>query len=210
MKKPAFALMALSMSAAASAQVYGSLGLGVGNWSGNDAFCVEVSVCDREDTSYRAVLGYRFNSWIAIEGGYIGFGKMKTFAAYLDTAQNRETERYTSLDAAGPALGVAFFVPLAGDKVQLRGRLGLVSMQTKASVTDTVFSTVTNAVVSNVNRTGTTSSLQPYAGIGVSYRLTSYMTLDGSLDVSRAKYGSVGLNDKARLAALNAGLTFEF
>lgn len=191
MKKFAFALAALSMSAAASAQVYGSLGLGLSGWRGNDSACAGATVCDREDTSYRAALGYRFNSWIAIEGSFIGFGKMKV----------RQPGAWTTFDAAGPALGAAFSVPLGGDKVYLRGRLGLISMQTKVSVTEDLVGAAASAVA---------SSTQPYAGFGVGYRLTPYMTLDGSLDVSRAKYGDTSGSTKATVAALNVGLTFEF
>ncbi len=220
MKKIAFALAALSMSAAASAQVYGSLGLGVSNWSGNDSACVAVSVCDREDTSYRAVLGYRFNSWIAIEGGYIGFGKMKTFVRYvpLETlpgaieptpVPDREIERFASIDAAGPALGVAFTFP-AGDKLHFVGRAGLVSVQAKQSTTEITYKISDNTVVTTGKATGVTASWQPYFGAGIGYRLTRYLSLDGSFDVARAKYGSVASNDKARLMALNVGLTFDF
>jgi OmpA-OmpF porin, OOP family len=189
-KKLAFALAALSMSAAASAQVYGSFGLGLSRWQGNDSACVGALVCDRDDTSYRAALGYRFNSWIAIEGSYIGFGKMKV----------RQTGVWTSFDAAGPAVAAAFTMPLGSDKLYLRGRLGLVSMQTKVSVTDDVLGTASDVG----------SSMQPYAGFGIGYRLTPYMTLDGSLDVSRAKYGNTSGSFKANVAAANVGLTFDF
>lgn len=190
MKKLAFAVAALSMSAAASAQVYGSLGLGLSRWLDNDSACVGALVCDREDTSYRAALGYRFNSWIAIEGSYVGFGKMRV----------RQSTSWTSFDAAGPALSAAFTVPLGGDKVYLRGRLGLVSMQTKVSVTQDAGGTASDVG----------SSTQPYAGFGVGYRLTPYMTLDGSFDVSRAKYGNTGGSIKSKVAAANVGLTFDF
>jgi hypothetical protein len=211
MKKLAFALAAVSLCASASAQVYGSLGLGASTWSGNDGACAGVSVCDREDTSYRAVLGYRFNSWIALEGGYIGFGKLKTFGVFADPAvPDRETEGYSSFDAAGPAIGVAVSVPLGTDKLQLRGRLGLVSMLVRVSTTETTYNTTNNQVTLNVNRSGKTSSLQPYAGLGLGYRFTPSVTLDGSVDVARGKYGSVAVNEKARLMALNVGLTFDF
>jgi hypothetical protein len=189
-KKLAFALAALSMSAAASAQVYGSFGLGLSRWMDNDSACVGALVCDRDDTSYRAALGYRFTSWIAIEGSYVGFGKMKV----------RRGTAWTSFDAAGPALAAAFTMPLGGDKVYLRGRLGLVSMQTKVSVTDDVLGTGSDVG----------SSIQPYAGFGVGVRLTPYMTLDGSLDVARAKYGNTGSSISSKVAAANVGLTFDF
>ena len=211
-KKLAFALAALSISATASAQAYGNLSLGMASWRGGD-WCSTGAFCDREDSSYRAVLGYRFNSVVSIEGGFIGFGKIRARDAIEVTvgATTETVGRWVSFDAAGPALGVAATFPLGGGKWYGRGRAGLAMMSVKGIQTiDAVLDDDGEVVRAAEKTTLTSTKVQPYLGLGLGYRFTPSVALEGSIDASRAKFEDGGTSTRSNLIAVNIGLTFEF
>lgn len=84
---------------------------------------------DQTDRSWRLAIGYQFNPYLAVEGGYLDFGKFKqeaTITAPVSGSFSGDTEaRGWFVDAVGT-------YPL-GAKVSVLGRLGTVRTTTKTS-----------------------------------------------------------------------------
>jgi opacity protein-like surface antigen len=64
------------------------IGAGVGQ-SDVDTDCAvagtETTGCDTTNTAWKAYLGYQFNKWIALEGGYVKFGDVNATGSVVGT-----------------------------------------------------------------------------------------------------------------------------
>ncbi len=147
----AAALLALSASADAQlankAYIGGAFGL-----SNVEVACDHLPSCDTGDTGYKLYGGFKVHPQIAIEGGYIDFGKA-TFT--------------------GGSIGVDGFVANAAGRLSLSrelvgvGRLGLAFVDTKASGW-------------YGNRSEGTTSL--YFGLGLEYGINKNLRATASAD----------------------------
>jgi OmpA-OmpF porin, OOP family len=180
-KQVLLTVAALALSGAAVAQPYGVVSVG---GSRHDVDCGGFASCDKSDTAFKLLGGYKFMPNFAVEGGYFNFGK--------STASDPGVSAEVKVDGFG--IGGAFHQDLAPDW-NFVARLGVASMKAKG--------TARSGAVS-----GTTSdrTAQLYGGLGVGYKLSKTLSLDAAIDASRAKLDG----DKATVTALSVGLTFGF
>ena len=180
------ALAALTLSAAASAQTYGVASIGV---SRLDVDCTGTSTCDKSDTGFKLMGGYKFMPNLAGEIGYFDYGKATASASGV----NGEIKN------SGFGGGVAYHLDLAPSWNAV-GRLGVVQMKTKISGT-----------VSGVgSASDSDNNIGLYAGLGVGYKLSKTMSIDGAWDFARSKYNKNGVDESGNLNMFSVGVTVGF
>lgn len=185
LKKVSIALAIFSLSAAASAQGYGVVSVGSSKFSLD---CSGATTCDKSDTAYKLLGGYKLNPNLAVEAGFFDFGKAR--------ASDATTSATIKVSAFGG--GVAWHQDLAPDW-NFVGRLGLAQVKTKIGGT-----------LGSVTVSDSDNSVQPYVGLGVGYKLSKNMSLDLAWDASRGKYDKNGLNESGNVNAVSVGMTFGF
>jgi OOP family OmpA-OmpF porin len=183
MKKHILAALAVvAFSGAASAQVYGTASVGASRFSLD---CSGATSCDKNDTAFKVMGGYKFMPNLAAEIGYFDFGKAKASLGPLSGA----------VKLNGYGIGAAYLVDF-GSNWNGVARLGVGRMKTKVSATGFGSDSDTNTTV--------------YGGLGVGYRLTPAFSIDGAWDISRAKSDKNGVNESGNVNALSVGVTYLF
>jgi OmpA-OmpF porin, OOP family len=181
------ALAAMALSSLASAQTYGVVSFG-GSKVAID--CEGAEKCDESGTSFKLLGGYKFSPNVALEGGYMSFGKAK-FADAGDTG---------SVSVGGFGIGGAFHQELSPNWMFV-ARAGLGFMTTKLA-----------ANVAGVG-SGSTSdnNVAVYGGLGLGYKINKQMSIDASWDFSKGKYNKDGFDlGSANVNAYSIGMTFAF
>ncbi|HYP66701.1 MAG TPA: outer membrane beta-barrel protein [Thiobacillaceae bacterium] len=117
---------------------------------------------------WRVQLGYGFNSNLAIEAGYIDFGKAKYSAAYAGGAATGE------LKAGGVDLVALGILPLS-DNFAIFGKAGAVALKAKSSL-------AASAPASAATDNATSSEVRPLVGLGASYKLVDNVDLRAEFD----------------------------
>lgn len=111
------------------------------------------SSTDDTDTAYKIQLGYQFNPYFAIEGGYVDLGKATYTANFNGGSAN------ASIKASGINLAVLGMFPVS-ESLSLFGKLGVINAEAK---TDLRATGLTASVSNTTLRTG--------AGLGLNYNL---------------------------------------
>jgi OOP family OmpA-OmpF porin len=186
LRQVSIALAALSLSAAACAQGYAVVSVGTSKLSVD---CGSAPTCDKSDTAFKLLGGYKMNPNFALEAGYFDFGKAKVADPTASLA----------IKVNGFGGGLAWHQDLAPDW-NFVGRLGLVQMKTKIDATATGLG----------GGSDSDSSAQAYAGLGIGYKLSKSMSLDLAWDTSRGKYSKNGIDESGTVNAYSVGLTFGF
>jgi len=179
------ALAVLAFSAAASAQMYGVVSAGV---SKHDIDCTGAATCDDSGSAFKLLGGYKFMPNLAGEVGYFDFGKAKA------------TGGGASLDAKTTAfgLGVAYHLDFSPTWTGV-GRLGVARVKTKL-----------NAGFGGLTASDSDNNTALYGGLGVGYRLSSTVTIDGAWDFTKSKYNKNGVDESWNVNAFSVGVTFGF
>lgn len=138
---------------------------------------------------WRLQLGYKFNPYFALEGGYIDFGKTEFTSTGGSTAHG--TVKAGGIDVA--ALGI---LPIT-ENFSVFGKAGLVAAKVKSSL--------------DVTPPGDTKSnvVAPLVGLGVSYKLSDNLDLRAEYD-HVSKLGKSGTTDKLSSNMLSAGIAYYF
>jgi OmpA-OmpF porin, OOP family len=186
-KQVLLAVAALALSGAASAQVYGVVSAGVSKLKID---CDGAQVCDKSDTAFKLLGGYKFTPNVAVEAGYMTFGKAKI----------RDAGASVDVGVTGFGIGAAFHQDFAADW-NFVARLGLAQMKTKL-----------DASVPGVGSgSDKDSNAQLYGGLGVGYKITKQLSIDAAWDFSKSKYNKDGLDlGSGNVNAFSLGLTFGF
>jgi OmpA-OmpF porin, OOP family len=184
------ALAALTLSTAASAQFYGVVSAGV---SRLDVDCTGASNCDKTDTGFKLLGGYKFMPNLAAEVGYFDFGKAK--ATFQDPVLGPINADIKNTAFGG---GVAYHVDLAPNWNAV-GRLGLAQVKTKLGA---------SALGSSGSDSDNNTAL--YAGLGVGYKVAKNVSIDGAWDFSRSKYNKNGVDESGNINVFSVGVTFGF
>jgi OmpA-OmpF porin, OOP family len=181
------AAAALALSGAVSAQTYATVSFGSSNIKLD---CAGAQTCDKSDTAFKLLGGYKFTPNVAVEAGYMSFGKAKI------------SDSGTSLDVGvtGFGVGAAFHQDLSADW-NFVARLGLAQIKTKL-----------DASISGVGSgSDSDSNAQPYFGVGVGYKINKQVSIDGALDFAKGKYNKNGVDlGSGNVSAYSIGLTFAF
>ena len=141
---------------------------------------------------WRLQVGYKFNPYFALEGGYIDFGKTEfTSTGGTLTGPASGTVKAGGIDIA--ALGI---LPVT-ENFSVFGKAGLVAAKVKSSL--------------DVTPPGDTKSnvVAPLVGLGVSYKLNDSLDLRAEYDYVH-KLGKSGTTDKLTSNMLSAGLVYHF
>jgi OmpA-OmpF porin, OOP family len=187
MKQVLLAAAALALSSAASAQVYGVVSAGVSKLKID---CGDAQVCDKSDTAFKVLGGYKFTPNVAVEAGYMSFGKAKL----------RDSGVSLDVGVTGFGVGAAFHQDFASNW-NFVARLGLAQMKTKL-----------DASVSGLGSgSESDSNAQLYGGLGVGYNITKQLSIDGAWDFAKSKYDKNGIDlGSGNVNAFSLGLTFGF
>jgi len=137
-------------------------------------------------TRWRLQGGYRFNPNVAVEAGYIDFGKAKYSATYTGgSAQG-------SLKAGGVDVVALVGLPL-GDSFSVFAKAGVVAASVKSSLT-------ASGPAALASSADSTHVVRPLLGVGALYKLTDHVDL-------RADYDHVsGLGKSNRTGKMDANL----
>lgn len=184
-------LAAMALAAGASAQVYGGAAIGSARINLD---CAGATTCDKTDTGWKLFGGYHFNPNWAAEIAYFDFGTGK--ASATDTELGTITGE---VENTGFGVGVALRQDLAPNW-NFVGRFGLASIKTKIS----------GAVTGLGSGSDSDRNVQPYAGLGVGYKLSKSTSLDLAWDFSRGKYNKNGVETKGNVNLISLGLTAGF
>jgi OmpA-OmpF porin, OOP family len=179
------ALAALTVSAVASAQGYGVVSAGV---SRLNADCTGTTSCDKSDTAFKLLGGYKFMPNLAAELGYFSFGKAKASDGAIDV----------EIKNTGFGGGVAFHQDVAPNWPFV-ARLGLAQMKTKIS-----------AAAGGGSGSDSDNNIALYGGLGIGYKIAKSVSIDASWDFSKSKYNKNGVDESGSLNAISVGLTFGF
>ena len=112
--------------------------------------------------------GYRFSPNLAVEGGFIDFGKDKYTAAYAGgSAQGK-------LKASGIDVAAVLSLPVT-DSFSVFGKAGVVAAKVKSSL-------VANAPATAASGSSSATVVRPLLGVGASYKLTQNVDLRADFD----------------------------
>lgn len=179
-------LVACALTSPAWAQPYGLVSVGS---SRLNVDCTGTSTCDKSDTAVKGMLGYKFHPNWAAEVGYFDFGKARATVPGISG----------EISNTASGLGVAFHQDFAKDWGFV-ARLGVARVRTRVS------GTVTD--LGSASDTDTHSNA--YGGLGLSYRVSKSLSLDGVWDFSRSRYARYGADESGDIHAFSLGLTFGF
>ena len=139
---------------------------------------------DDDNQVYQGLLGYRINPYIAVEGGYIDFGK------YGNHLANAKTDGYT---------GALKLIAPIGDRVDVYAKGGQLWYDTDYSI---------------AGYNGTDSDKAVFAGAGVGFKVTDNLVLnaeytwyDVDLDASDVRNGEETNTD---FNQVTAGVEYRF
>jgi OmpA-OmpF porin, OOP family len=179
------ALAVLAFSATASAQIYGSVSAGV---SKQDVDCTGVASCDDKGTAFKVLGGYKFMPNLAAELGYFDYGKVRG----ADSGASLEAK--TNAIGAGVAYHMAFSPSWSGV-----ARLGAARVKTKLTAT-----------LGGLSGSDSDTNTALYGGLGVGYRVSPTVTIDGAWDFTKSKYDKNGVDESWSVNAFSVGVTFGF
>ncbi|CAN5333093.1 hypothetical protein BH09PSE5_BH09PSE5_07050 [soil metagenome] len=152
-----------------------------------DVNCDGFTSCDRTGDSYRLHIGHRFGENWAIEGSYGRVGSASASAVSGTTPINVDVK------ASSLGIGAAYFLPFSESWVGVvRGGVAATRTQAGGSVGSSYVASITE------------TKAIPYAGIGISYRLTPNFSIDGTFDYTQMKFGG----ETNGVPALRIGLSY--
>jgi OOP family OmpA-OmpF porin len=183
MKKIAFAAALMALTGAASAQLTNKAYIG-GAFGPSEVSvdCQAGLSCDNSDTGYKVYAGFKVHPQVAIEAGYIDFGKSNI---------NLGSFNLGSVAVDGFVVNAAARLPLTRELNGV-GRLGLAFLDTKVSGPGLVNST--------------DGSTKPYFGLGLEYAFTKNFKGSASADFTTVE--SRGDDSSVRL--LSIGVQYDF
>ena len=112
--------------------------------------------------------GYRFNQNLAIEAGFIDFGKDKYTATYAGgSAQGK-------VKASGVDVAAILSLPVT-DSLSVFGKAGVVAARVKSSL-------VAEAPASAASNSSSVNVVRPLLGVGASYKLSENVDLRADFD----------------------------
>lgn len=186
MKKLILGGVLLSVASMASAQLYlgGSLGQ-----ARIDVDCSLVKSCDKSDVGAKLYGGYKLNPLVALEAGWIDFGKVK--ASEPGYSASQKSSAFT--------LAAAFRGQLTR-QLSVVGRAGV-------AVVDSKFKERSVYGPSYVEYySDSESATKPYLGLGVEFAVYKGLKLTASADFSRWKID----DESGSLRMISVGAQYDF
>lgn len=183
MNKIALAAGLLALATSASAQLANKAYIGGAFGMSNVAVeCGFPYSCDNDDTGYKFYAGYKVHPQIAIEGGYIDFGKSNISVGSVGVG---------SIAVDGFLVNAAGRLPFTRELTGV-GRLGLAFVDTKASG------------LPYGNRTD--GSTNAYFGLGLEYSFNKNLRGTASADFTTGEVAG----EEGSVRLLSIGLQYDF
>ena len=180
------ALAGVTLSAAASAQVYVGGTVGSSKWNDDCKYTVK---CDTTSTAYKLLGGYALDKNFALEASYFSLGKISA------------TSKVGGINSSVQVKGTGF--ELAGvvnhsftDKFGGFAKLGFARVTADSN----------GNVPGVVRLSNDTTSTQPVIGLGLTFQLSDNLALRGEFEQRRLKLGS----DKESVRNFSVGLQYAF
>mgnify|MGYP006174555269 CR=1 FL=1 len=183
--------MLAAMSVAVSADgiyVAGALGQSKANLE-----CDGTTVCDDADIGFKMLVGSRITPTIALEAGYVNFGKVSMAGNYGGY------QAIAAFESHGMLVNGAFRYA-ATPAFSLVGRVGISVLRT----------TVSGAVAGYSNVSDDKVAVSPYLGLGMEYALTKTLRLTADADFTEAEGELRGNSDSASVQLMSIGLQYAF
>lgn len=146
--------------------------------------CSGATSCDKSDTGGKILGGYSFGNGFSLEGGYISFGK----------ASGSDGGTAATIKPTAILLGGVFSLPLSSEW-GLNARLGAARVKSKI-----------DARVGNATGSASETKTKVYAGLGLTYAVSSAVKLELGLDSTQAEFSG----EKGTLRLISVGATFSF
>lgn len=139
--------------------------------------------------------GYRFNPYLAVEAGYIDFGKAKYQASYAGgSAQG-------TLKAGGMDMAALIGLPL-NDSILLFGKVGVVDAKVESNLT-------ASAPANSASGSDSVYSVRPLVGVGAIYKLTQNVDVRGDYDYVSG-LGSSSKTGQMDSSMFSVGVAYNF
>jgi len=169
---------------------------------------------DDKDGSFKATLGYRFNSWFSVEASYADYGSVRSETTF-DVFGGNTGRGAVTIDREVKGFGIdALLAAPLGDRFSVFGRLGALRAETRARAIlsgDTIFSDGTPGTERN-NRTNET--VVKY-GVGLDWNFHPNFT--ARLEYERAdrvgkkfESGVSGTTGEAAIDSLMVGVLYRY
>jgi len=183
MNKITLAAALLALATSASAQLNNKAYIGGAFGMANvDVDCGGLASCDNDDTGYKFYAGYKVHPQIAIEGGYIDFGKSNISVGSVGVG---------SIAVDGFVVNAAGRLPFTRELTGV-GRLGLAFVDTKTSG------------LPYGNRTDDTTSA--YFGLGLEYSFSKNLRGTAAADFTTGEVDG----EEGTVRLLSIGLQYDF
>lgn len=150
--------------------------------------CSGSTSCDKNDTAVKVFGGYKLNENLGLELSYSNYGKARATFDFGGTAVDGEFK------GSGVGVGVAAFVPVSQN---LWGVFRFGALASKVKIT---------ASASGASGSDSDSGITAYGGFGLSYKLSSSLSLDAGVEFTNLKYEG----EKASTSTGMIGATFSF
>lgn len=153
---------------------------------------------DDRDSSYKLFAGYRFNRYLALEGGYIDFGSFS--ATRRVTAPGSGTVT-SNTETSGVHFDVMGIIP-AGDRFEFFGKAGVIRTKTQTDLS------TTGSVVLIGPAHSTNYNVSPRIGVGAYVRFTRVFGL--RIEYEQQDIDFQIFSESASVGIASASLVFRF
>jgi len=139
--------------------------------------------------------GYRYNQYLAVEAGYIDFGKAKYNASFAGGTATG------SLKAGGVDVAALISMPL-NDRFSVFGKAGIVFADVKSSLS-------AGAPASLASGNSSNNVVRPLLGVGADYKLSEKVDIRADFD-RVSGLGNSSKTGKMDVNMISVGLAYKF
>ncbi len=153
------------------------------------------SSLDSKDTAYKLQLGYQFNPYFAVEGGYVDLGKANYSASYTQGTASG------NLKVTGWNIAAVGIYPLS-DAFSMFGKLGVIDAKVEGSGSGT-------GLAGDIGITANSTKWRANYGLGLTYNATRNL----GVRLEWERFDKVGETDKTtqfNADLISVGLQFSF
>lgn len=170
----------------------------------DDAFVASGTTLDDSDTGWKAYVGYRFNTFFAVEGGYVDLGKASFLTTITDAPAPFDTYTPFQIQGTAEATGVNL-VAIAGVPL---GSAAFVFAKAGAFHWDADYAERVPGVLTRLSRSE--SGTKPTYGVGLELRLGEAARIRAEWERFEEVGSGIGGREGIDVDLASAGLTFEF
>jgi len=153
------------------------------------------SSLDKTDTAYKIQLGYQFNQYFAVEGGYVDLGKGTYSASFTGGSAHADAK------ASGVNIAAVGILPL-GESFSLFGKLGFIDAKVETSVS-------ANGPGGSASGSVSSTKWKNNWGVGATYNVNKQLGVRVEYEQFN-KLGDSNTTGEADVNLLSAGVVYKF